>query len=401
MPARIPIDRLPDQAIHHIPLGDLDALVANLGAPTQPPALNQLLTNDGHAFFADFTATSLPSPTRPSEAIALGDVDGDGDLDAVTANPNAPNQLLINDGTGHFAPTDLTSFRGVDVALGDVNGDSNLDILFVTDGQGTQLLLNDGNGGFNSPPITLPGGAQHSRAIALGDINGDGNLDAVIANFDASTPVPNQVLINDPSGTGNFNAIPLPTLLPSNKSTDVALGDVDGDGHLDILFATDGQGTQLLLNGAGPPITLPGGSPPSRGIALGDVDGDGDLDALIANLNVPSQPPVFNQLLINDSHGHFDPTNLPGGSQPSVDIVLGDVDRDGDLDALVANLNAPNQLLINDGTGHFTSTDLPGGSQPSHAIALGDIDGDGLIPPVDDHGLPNINTLGLLPDLFV
>ena len=146
--AQIPIDRLPDQAIHHIPVGDLDALVANLGAPTQPPALNQLLTNDGHAFFADFTAASLTS--RPSQAIALGDVDGDGDLDAVTANPNAPNQLLINDGTGHFTPTELTSFGGVDIALGDVNGDGNLDALFVTVGQGTQLQINDGNGGFNS-----------------------------------------------------------------------------------------------------------------------------------------------------------------------------------------------------------------------------------------------------------
>jgi hypothetical protein len=43
---------------------------------------------------------------------------------------------------------------------------------------------------------------------------------------------------------------------------------------------------------------------------------------------------------------------------------------------------------------------LPGGSQPSVDIALGDIDGDGVIPPVDDHGLPNINILGLLPDLW-
>ena len=392
MPARIPIDRLPEQAIHQIPLGDLDALVANFGAPS---ALNQLLTNDGHAFFADFTATSLPP--RPSEAIALGDVDGDGDLDAVTANPNSPNQLLINDGTGHFTPTDLTSplFRSVDIALGDVNSDGHLDVLFVTDGQGTQLQINDGHGGFNSPITLAAGGTPPSRAIALGDINGDGNLDAVIANFNAPTQplAPNQLLIGD--GAGNFTAIPLPTLSGSNKSTDVALGDVDGDGHLDILFVTDGQGTQLLLNGA-VPFTLPGDPQPSRGIALGDVDGDGDLDALVANLN------ASNQLLINNGTGHFDPINLPGDPQPSVDIVLGDVDRDGDLDALVANLNAPNQLLINDGTGHFDDPiNLPGGSQPSHAIALGDIDGDGLIPPVDDHGLPNINTLGLLPDLFV
>src|SRR5262245_30664858 len=350
-----------------------------------------------------FSPTSPPPVYQGDQANALGDVDGDGDLDAVTANPNSPNQLLINDGTGHFTPTEMTitPFRSVDIALGDVNGDDHLDVLFVTAGQGTQLQINNGNGGFNSPITLVAGGAPPSSAIALGDINGDGFLDAVIANSSPSTLAPNQVLLGD--GHGNFTvAIPLPMITStSNKSTDVALGDVNGDGHLDILFATDGQGTQLLLNGAGLPSILPGGSPASRGIALGDVDGDGDLDALVANFNAPNLPPAHNQLLTNDGTGHFTSTDLPGDPQPSVDIVLGDVDGDGDLDALVANLNAPNQLLINDGTGHFTSTDLPGGSQPSHAIALGDIDGDGLIPPVDDHGLPNINTQGLLPDLFV
>src|SRR5262249_56722789 len=119
----------------HSPLARPAPLAPNLGAPPHPPALNQLLTNDGHAFFADFTATSLPG--RPSEAIALGDVDGDGDLDAVTANPNSPNQLLINDGTGHFTPTEMTitPSRSVDIALGDVNGDDHLDVLFVTASQ--------------------------------------------------------------------------------------------------------------------------------------------------------------------------------------------------------------------------------------------------------------------------
>jgi hypothetical protein len=72
-----------------------------------------------------------------------------------------------------------------------------------------------------------------------------------------------------------------------------------------------------------------------------------------------------------------------------------------DLDALVANENQPNQLLTNDGIGNFTVADLPGGSRNSWEIALGDIGGDGTVPPVDADGLPNIDLIGLLPDMWV
>src|SRR5262249_60177650 len=133
----------------HSPLARPAPLAPNLGAPPHPPALNQLLTNDGHAFFADFTATSLPG--RPSEAIALGDVDGDGDLDAVTANPNSPNQLLINDGTGHFISTDLPEIQpteSLDIALGDLNGDGRLDAVVATFDAENQMLIQDSTGQF-------------------------------------------------------------------------------------------------------------------------------------------------------------------------------------------------------------------------------------------------------------
>jgi hypothetical protein len=143
---------------------------------------------------------------------------------------------------------------------------------------------------------------------------------------------------------------------------------------------------------------VPGGSLPSTAIALGDIDGDGDLDALVTNNGLMSGQP--NQLLTNDGTGHFTATDLDGGPKPSTAIALGDMDSDGDLDAIITNFNQPNQLLTNDGNGHFTANDLDG-PQPSTAIALGDIDGDGAFPTVDAHGLPNINILGLLPDIFV
>src|SRR5262249_38872007 len=148
---------------------------------------NLLLTNTGHAFFADFIATPLGAP-QPSTAIALGDIDGDGDLDVLVANnglmSGQPNQLLINDGTGHFsAPIPLgTPQPSPDTPPDDVNGDGHLVLVVANNGigQSHQLLINDGAGHFPFPPIPL-GAPQPSTAIALGDVDGDGHLDVVVA----------------------------------------------------------------------------------------------------------------------------------------------------------------------------------------------------------------------------
>ena len=140
----------------------------------------------------------------------------------------------------------------------------------------------------------------------------------------------------------------------------------------------------------------------SRDIALGDVDGDGDLDAVVANYQQQ------NQLLINDGSGNFVASFLP---EPSLfatgtqAVAMGDADSDGDLDVIVVNYQGFNLLLSNDGTGTFSYSPLPPVNQTNtfnaSDVAVGDLNGDGAISPVDAHGLPNINTAGLLPDIYV
>jgi hypothetical protein len=153
-------------------------------------------------------------------------------------------------------------------------------------------------------------------------------------------------------------------------------------------------------------ITPESGGGPSIGVALGDLDGDGDLDAFVANGDQ-------NDVLINQGGdqggiaGDFDLGIEPEGEGATA-VALGDLDGDGDLDAFVANNNAPNQVLINQGgdqggiEGDFDLGITPeGGTESSVAVALGDVDGDGGVPPADEYGLPNIDQDGLLPSMYV
>ncbi|MCI0588383.1 MAG: FG-GAP-like repeat-containing protein, partial [Planctomycetes bacterium] len=127
--------------------GTLDAFVGNYGEQ------NRLCLNDGTGVFTDVTVTSLPALSDSTEAVALGDVDGDGDLDAFVGNLSGLNRLHLNDGTGVFTDVTFTNLPALGtsstlaVALGDVDGDGDLDA-FVGRGGQDRLHLNGGTGVF-------------------------------------------------------------------------------------------------------------------------------------------------------------------------------------------------------------------------------------------------------------
>ena len=191
--------------------------------------------------------------------------------------------------------------------------------------------------------------------------------------------------------------LPPDTSLPGTSTTDVDLVDVDGDGDLDLFKAEgtdslEGRPNQLLINtGAGRFVDasatrLPPAVANSTKADFGDVDGDGDLDAIVANVGAE-------QLLVNDGSGVFSdgsarlPPPLAIFSDISADARFADVDGDGDLDVLVANevpfpggVGAQNRLWVNDGLGRFsdaTATRLPVAIDQTAAMLPGDIDGDG------------------------
>ena len=213
------------------------------------------------------------------------------------------------------------------------------------------------------PPA--PGGL--APKVALGDLDGDGNLDAVIG-----TSIGTSILLGAGGGTfrSTFRSSIWLQASGTPENAGVALGDVNGDGDVDILLGNDGANQLLLNNGSGGftlSTTFPGGSASTYAVAFGDVDGDGDVDILVGNNGT-------NELLLNDGSGGFTlSTTFPGGSASTYAVAFGDVDGDGDVDILLGNDGA-NELLLNDGHGNFSaSLTFPGGSMSTNAIALGDV----------------------------
>lgn len=258
---RVPYDE--DTQTHDVEFGDLDGdldldFVLVQYKYTYEP--NLLFLNDHTGHFTVGPPSWFPQDMENSEAVALGDIDGDFDLDVVIANElDAPNRIWINDGTAHFV--DETSERlpeeigqHNDVKLTDVDGDGDLDILFAKGWFPSyeKLYLNDGNGYFTDvSEERVPEYNDVSNDAEFVDVDNDGDYDLLISNR-SSGGVPSRLFINDGNGyftdgtSGRFPA-------REEESTDMAIGDFDNDGDADIFISLEGEypnGAQnrLLIN---------------------------------------------------------------------------------------------------------------------------------------------------------
>ena len=311
--------------------------------------------------------------------IALGDLDGDGDLDAVTTNDSAEGmKIWFNNGQGIFKLGDQKMEPSMSVILGDLEGDNDLDIVVThwdieasewINGYGdASVWLNDGTGNFTKTQMGLGGNQVFN--LSSGDLNSDGYLDIFFTTLGANT-----VWLND--GTGHF--VDTGQYLETGTDAAVALGDVDMDGDLDALTGGwDGPSKVWLNNGAAIftlyPQNITSTNLHIHGLSLGDLDNDGDLDAIAALANGGPHEVWF-----NDGTGLFEP--FQALSAPFAHgVALGDMDGDGDLDAATAhgyNSGGYAKVWLNDGSGSFIDSQLKLGNSFSSAIALGDMDNDG------------------------
>ena len=383
IPAGVALDVTTDVALVDITKdGALDILVGNSDSGG-----SRLYVNDGTGTFAE-ESFRLPAVHLSSSGLAVADVDLDDDRDVLSVRSGS-NELFLNGGSGTFVnasrpqirPDDAPSY---DAVAGDVDGDGDVDVVFGNLNAPATLFLNDGNGIFSEAPQNMPQDPVFTYTALLGDAEGDGDLDLFLGVLGSG-----RLYVNDGGGVfTDESSSRLPVVSGSPQA--LVLGDVDADGDSDLVLAYSGSRDRLFLNDGNGVFTddtvgrLPVDAELTRAVALGDVDVDGDPDLVLGGFSTNGS---VNRLYLNDGAGVFsDATSqLPQNADATNALVLGDVDGDGDLDLGVGNedwstFSERNRLYRNDGTGNFeeiTASHLPEHLADTHSMTLVDLERDG------------------------
>ena len=241
--------------------------------------------NGGNGFFS--SERIITTNAEGARHVQVADLDGDGDLDVVAAAEFTDEvSWYANDGSGTFSEKRVITTEAAEVqrvAVADLDGDGELDVLSASfEDDKIAWYANDGTGTFSSQRI-ITTEADGARAVATADFDRDGDLDVVSASENDDT-----VAWYRNDGTGRFG--PRRTIYAgADRAQNVATGDLNGDGNPDVISAALGGTADLFWyagNGGGffgspqPVATRAFGA---RGVALADLDNDGDLDALSAS----------------------------------------------------------------------------------------------------------------------
>ena len=317
-----------------------------------------------------YTVGSSPTEDR------VVDLNGDGKLDIVLENSGSNTiSVLLGNGDGTFQPKVdyATGTQPWSMDVGDVNGDGKPDVVTCDlAASSASVLINNGDGTFKPKVDYTTGAGSLPECLRLGDVNGDGKLDIVSANAGTNNV---GVLINN--GDGTFGAPA--TFSTDTHPTSIDMGDLNGDGKQDLVTANYNTNNVSVLFGNGngtfqPAINYACGSQPET-VAVADLNRDGKPDVVTVNYN-----PSCASVLLNKGDGtgalmsHVDYTT--GAGPYSLDVA--DLNHDGAPDLVTTN-HADNSIsiLYGNGDGTFVAkTDRPTGAGPFW-VALGDLNGDG------------------------
>lgn len=349
-----------------------------------------VLYNDGSTNFTNGTKIRVD---RPTYRFTYGDLDNDGDIDIVWPSQQEGLEILHNNGTGgytraqYFTPYDDYSERHV--ALGDYDNDGDLDLLYEeADVKDVFLYDNVGNGTFvHSKTFTSD---EDSPGLAFADVTGDGWLDIIHAKEQSK-----QIVIIMNIGNGEFSPSGgMQRITVSGKPLMLDTFDCDGDNDTDIFYHDYydvNEGMNYLINhnngwfGAQEPYDLwddpEDGSPGA--LRMGDIDGDGDLDIVYPNGNNREFDALINYRdgSYRLEQGILDYYTVVGRTVHDFELL--DMDQDGDLDIVTITLfhsSSPStrfHTFFNDGSGSFPTNSYGGLDRFIGSYKMGDVDADG------------------------
>ncbi len=366
---------------HHTVAVDLDhdGLLDLVGSSDTVDEL-RVCWNEGAG---DYTAVSVAWPIGVREPAPIAvDLDGDGRSDLVWSDvSNHGLQVVLNTGSRTLGTSSLVSTLGVhggtmprQVVAADFDGDGHADLASRhADGLVVRYGLGDGTFGALEAVDASWAGSTSTLSMDVVDVDEDGDLDLLVVNGAALLQIPNTA---SGFGTGVLLAA-----LPVVGATGV--GDLDGDGTEDLLY--ESRGTYAWLPGlpgaAGfaAPVDIPVPTVSTftgRGMTLGDVDGDGDLDLVASTRDISSDAENVLLAMRNDGAGNFTATGLIGVGEARPMLV--DLDDDGGLDVYAG------ESFLLDATGELRGNNrLILGTV--HDTTLFDVTGDGLPDVTSDY----------------
>jgi len=324
--------------------------------------------------------------------VVLGDLDGDGKLDIVTANDATDDlTILLGDGKGNFTVKTNYSIGTVPqgLAMGDFNGDGIPDLVASrTYGNATIFLRGLGDGNFAPATYQNINASAAIGQVVVGDFNNDGRLDFVAELF------PVGLSASMGAGDGTFSNA-APNFLSSDKS--IATADFNKDGKLDIAIPySSGKRVSILLgNGNGTFGNATNFSVPSGPatylmcIATADLNNDGNPDLVTADQSATNGLTI----LLGNGNGQFTvKTNYALGSEVTC-VAIADLNRDGIPDIAAGVPGNAVCALPGNGDGTFGPTNRFATAETVDGIAIGDVNKDGQMDIVTGNTYGTVSVL--------